>query len=110
MKLISPFIHDKTASNRLLKPVLLFVFALLLFSGCAEVTNIDACVSTEPYGFLGGLWHGIIAPFSFVVSLFTEDVAMYALNNNGGWYDFGFVLGAGILFGGSGNKANKSKD
>ena len=27
---------------------------------------------------------------------------MYAVNNNGGWYDFGFVLGAGILFGGGG--------
>jgi len=33
---------------------------------------------------------------------------MYAVNNNGGWYDFGFVLGAGILFGG-GSRASKRK-
>ena len=80
----------------------------LIFSiaSCAEATPIQECVTTDPHGFWGGLIHGIIAPFSFFVSLFMDDVAMYAVNNNGGWYDFGFVLGAGILFGGSG-KASK---
>lgn len=87
--------------------LLLAVFALLS-AACADVTNIDACKTTEPYGFLGGLWHGIIAPVSFFLSLFMDDVAMYAVNNNGGWYDFGFVLGAGILFGGS-SRASKCK-
>ena len=37
----------------------------------------------------------------FIGSLFFDDIAMYAINNNGGWYDFGFVLGAGILTRGS---------
>lgn len=78
------------------------VLAIVIFSGCADVTPIEACVAGEPYGFLGGLWHGIIAPVSFVGSLFNDSIAMYAVNNNGGWYDFGFVVGAGILFGGSG--------
>ena len=91
----------------LLAILLLAVFTLL-FTGCADVTNIDACKTTEPYGFLGGLWHGIIAPVSFFLSLFMDDVAMYAVNNNGGWYDLGFVLGAGILFGGS-SRASKKK-
>jgi hypothetical protein len=85
---------------------LLIIFFLI--SSCADVSQIDACVEAEPYKFLGGLWHGIIAPFSFIVSLFMDEVAMYAVNNNGGWYDFGFVLGAGILFGG-GSKAKKRK-
>lgn len=80
--------------------------ALFLVSGCAPAPDISECLPAEPYGFLGGLWHGIIAPVSFVLSLFMDNVAMYAVNNNGGWYDFGFVLGAGILFGGSG-KASK---
>ena len=71
-----------------------------VIASCASVTPIDDCVSDKPYGFWYGLWHGIIAPISFVISLFKDDVAMYAVNNNGGWYDFGFVLGAGILFGG----------
>ena len=87
---------------------LLFVVVVFLFSACADTADVSACVSTEPYGFLGGLWHGIIAPVSFFLSLFMDDVAMYAVNNNGGWYDFGFVLGAGILFGG-GSRASKCK-
>ena len=79
--------------------VLLIVF---LFSACAEVQHIDACKTGHMYGFFGGLWHGIIAPFSFVCSLFMDNVAVWAVNNNGGWYSFGFLLGVGSLgFGGS---------
>ena len=88
----------------LYKKVTLFIYLLLvilLFSSCAEVTPIEKCVLDKPYGFWGGLWHGLIAPISFIGSLIWKDIAMYAVNNNGGWYDFGFVLGAGILFGGS---------
>lgn len=84
----------------------LFLVIVLLMS-CAEVISIKDCVTDEPYGFLGGLWHGIIAPVSFFASLFFDDIALYAVNNNGGWYDFGFVLGAGIIFGGSGRAGKK---
>jgi hypothetical protein len=33
------------------------------------------------------------------------------VNNNGNWYDFGFVIGAGILFGGGsgGGRRRRSK-
>ena len=82
--------------------VFIVLFALFLFTSCADAVAIDKCLNEDLYGFWGGLWHGIIAPVSFVISLFMEDVAVYAVNNNGGWYDFGFVLGAGILFGGGG--------
>lgn len=89
--------------------VTLTVFALLvlfLFSSCAEVQNIEACKTGHTYGFFGGLWHGIIAPVSFVGSLFSNDIAVWAVNNNGGWYTFGFLIGVGSLgFGGS--KASK---
>lgn len=83
------------------KQVFYLLIAVVLLQSCARVEPIEACVIDEPYGFLGGLWHGIIAPISFILSLFFDDIAMYAVNNNGGWYDFGFVLGAGILFGSS---------
>ena len=79
----------------------------VLFNGCANVTPIKECVIDAPYGFFGGLWHGIVAPLSFIGSLFSDDIAMYAVNNNGGWYDFGFVLGAGILFKGSSKASSK---
>lgn len=84
-----------------------FIFSLFVFlTGCADVSNIEQCVVDEPYGFWGGIWHGFVAPLSFIGSLFIDDIAMYAVNNNGGWYDFGFVLGAGILFGGSKSASN----
>lgn len=70
---------------------LIFIFA---FAGCADVSpNTEICVTTEPYGFWGGLWHGMILFFSFVGSLFSDDICVYAYDNNGGLYDLGFLLG-----------------
>jgi hypothetical protein len=81
--------------------LILFAALLLLLASCtAEHVSIEQCVSAEPDGFWQGLWHGIIAPVTFVFSLFSDSMEMYSVNNNGGWYNFGFVLGAGILFGG----------
>jgi hypothetical protein len=81
---------------------LFFLLTIILLSSCAQSQPVETCLTREPYGFLGGLRHGFIAPVSFLISLFDDKIAMYAMNNTGGWYDFGFVLGAGILFGGSG--------
>ena len=44
-------------------------------------------------GFWGGLWHGMIAPITFLVSLFANGVSIYEANNNERWYEFGFLLG-----------------
>lgn len=91
--------------KNILKPLQRISLALILIfvlTGCAQAIPIEECLDQAPYGFFGGLWHGFIAPFSFIVSLFMDDVALYAVNNSGSWYDFGFVLGAGILFGGGG--------
>jgi hypothetical protein len=46
-------------------------------------------------GFWAGLWHGIIAPIIFFVSLFADGVRIYETNNRGRWYDFGFMIGIG---------------
>jgi hypothetical protein len=53
----------------------------------------------KPAGFWGGLWHGIIAPITFIVSLFVDGVSIYETNNNGRWYEFGFMLGIGAYAG-----------
>lgn len=53
----------------------------------------------DPAGFLAGLWHGFIAVLSFLIGLFTTRVRMYEIKNNGGWYDFGFLLGVGAFSG-----------
>jgi hypothetical protein len=94
----------KNSANSLKRISLLALFIIIL-TGCAQTIPIEECLEVAPYGFFGGLWHGFIAPFSFIVSLFMDDVALYAVNNSGSWYDFGFVLGAGILFGGGGKAA-----
>jgi hypothetical protein len=51
-------------------------------------------------GFWRGLWHGAIAPITFVISLFTRNVEIYEIHNNGGWYNFGFMLGINAALGG----------
>ena len=83
---------------------LLLVFVLLL-TGCADSLNIDNCRTPDVYGFWSGLWHGIIAPFSFFGRLFNDNIAIYSVNNSGRWYDLGFVLGSGILGFGAGKKS-----
>ena len=61
-------------------------------------------------GFWQGLWQGIIAPLTFIVSLFTPNVQFYEVHNNGNWYNLGFVLGAGILTGGGIFGSRRRKD
>lgn len=85
---------------------------LLALASCAPGENPlvgTAPPGQEPAGLLMGLWHGIIAPFTFVVSLFTDAVNVYEVHNRGGWYDLGFVLGAGILLGGGGAGARRRR-
>ncbi|MBK8986167.1 MAG: hypothetical protein IPM39_08810 [Chloroflexi bacterium] len=55
----------------------------------------------EIAGFWRGLWHGLIAPVAFVMSLFKDNVGVYEAHNNGKWYNFGFVLGLMITLGGN---------
>ncbi len=79
----------------------LLLVAGLALSGCAAGPNDVARVNaTEIAGFWMGLWHGIISPVTFIVSLFNENVNIYEVHNNGNWYNFGFVLGVAIVFGG----------
>lgn len=78
--------------------VLLAVTLALLLTGCAPTQpEIANCVHGHVYGFWGGLWHGMIAPFALIVHLFDSGVAVYSHNNNGGWYDFGFLIGVGAF-------------
>ncbi|GAA3904312.1 hypothetical protein GCM10022276_23670 [Sphingomonas limnosediminicola] len=66
-------------------------------TACAATQQADAVAPQAP-GFLLGLWHGFIFPVAWIVSLFVSNVAIYAVPNNGGWYDFGYFLGI-VVFG-----------
>lgn len=48
-----------------------------------------------PAGFWAGLWHGIIAPLLFWISLFVPGVRIYETNNKGRRNDFGFLVDVG---------------
>ena len=88
-------------------PLLCFAILSLAFTSCAENVTVEILTEDAPYTFLNGLWHGIVSPVTFVISIFKEEVAMYAINNNGAWYNLGFLLGASITLGG-GSKASCS--
>lgn len=82
----------------------LVVLGVLALAGCAAGVNPEAGTAApggDIAGFWLGLWHGVIAPITFIVSLFSDGVNVYEVHNNGNWYNFGFVLGAVVLIGGS---------
>ena len=51
----------------------------------------------QPAGFWAGLWHGIICPITFLISLFNPKVSMWETNNKGRLYDLGFLIGVGAF-------------
>lgn len=93
---------------------LAFLLLLLLTLSCAPGPNHLARTADREgnvAGFWKGVWHGLIAPVTFIVSLFSESVSLYEVHNSGGWYDFGFVLGAGLFLSGGilGHKKKRDK-
>jgi hypothetical protein len=87
--------------------VLLLVVTL---TACAAGPNVAA---NQPgpegvvAGFWLGLWHGFISFFTFIISLFNDNVSVYEVHNNGGWYNFGFILGVSMFFGGGGKGSGR---
>ena len=92
-----------------IKTIMGIILLTLMMTSCAHNTDVQQCLTGHTYGFWGGLWHGIIAPFALIGSLFNDNIAIWAPNNNGGCYAFGFLLGVGsfsiISFESSSNKS-----
>lgn len=75
------------------------VVGTLFLAGCAA-PGLPAVTLPGTPGFWQGLWHGMIFPITFFVSLFNHDVGVYAAVNEGGWYNFGYFLGIAMSMGG----------
>ncbi len=92
--------------------VIILMSIMVLLSACAagpnELRNTPD-EDGEVAGFWKGIWHGLISPVTFIISLFSKSVYVYEVHNNGGWYTFGFLMGASITFGGSGGGAASRK-
>lgn len=83
------------------------VLAVLTLAGCAA--GDVRWDEVNPAGFWAGLWHGMIVVITFIISLFSKTVEIYERANNGGWYDFGFILGILLIWGGSSGAACRSR-
>lgn len=95
-----------------MKRYALFVVVVLvavLLAACVPSADPAAKQDGDAAGFWQGLWHGFIVLFTFIISLFNRGVGIYEVNNNGGWYDFGFLLGVMTFFGGGGSGAAGSR-
>lgn len=85
------------------RSALVLLVAALLLTACAAGPNPDVGTAGPDgvvAGFWLGLWHGIIAPVTFAISLFTDQVSLYEVHNSGNWYDLGYFFGFGVLLGG----------
>ena len=78
--------------------ILMLVMAMLLLSGC--VPGDGSKSPDDPAGFFSGVWHGWIAPFSLIYSLFNSRISIYEVYNTGFWYNLGYYMAIVSGFGG----------
>lgn len=81
----------------------ILLLIIFVFSSCAPGPNdLERTPDSKGKvaGFWKGLWHGLIAPITFIISIFSKSVRFYEVHNSGFWYNFGFVLGAGLFLSG----------
>lgn len=90
----------------LLRKRLFLASLLLLLTACAAG---DVQFAPEsPAGFWYGLWHGVISLVALIIHIFNDSVRVYEINNVGGWYDAGFLLGVIFVWGGGSHMSCKS--
>jgi hypothetical protein len=89
------------------------VCVMVTLSGCAK--HYASGVGNDPYGFLFGIWHGVVWPLAVVVNLvswalsivgisFLREIELIGRPNTGFWYYVGFALGLLAWTGSSGRR------
>ena len=111
---VNVYVNKPQEENVMKKTILICILIsiTLLLSACVAGPNQLRNTPDEDgevAGFWRGIWHGLISPITFVISLFNKSVYVFEVHNNGGWYTFGFLLGASMTFGGSGSGAAYSR-
>lgn len=94
-------------SKQILIKLVVTLSVMLLLTSCTA--GSEQFSPETPAGFFWGLWHGVISVITLLIHLFNENVAVYEINNTGGWYDFGFLLGVILVWGGGCHASCKSK-
>lgn len=88
------------------------IVAVLSLAACAPGPNALKGTPDDHQkvaGFWMGLWHGMIAPISFIVSIFNRAVNVYEVHNSGLLYNLGFILGLTVSLGGGGGGAASAR-
>jgi hypothetical protein len=83
--------------------LVILLVAVIAFTSCAPGNyrwDQEKTPGNEA-GFWAGAWHGLIIVITFIISLFTDKVGIYELNNNGWRYNLGFLIGLCISMGGA---------
>ena len=88
-----------------MKRAFLLAIPIILLTACAVQSG--PVVQSGAPGFWLGVWHGFVFPFAFIGSIFKPDIAVYAVPNNGAWYNFGYFVG--IVFLGVGARSSKRR-
>lgn len=102
----------RRAAAARLRLVAVAVLAVAVLAACAAGGNPEVGTpgaDGEVAGFWLGVWQGLIAPVTWVISLFDSDVSFYEVHNNGNWYDVGFALGASVWIGAGSNGAARTR-
>ena len=94
------------SNNVRLAKLLISIPFLLLLTSCAA--GDPQFTPDTPAGFWYGLWHGMISVICLVIHVFNEGVKVYEINNTGGWYDLGFLIGVTCVWGGGSHLSCKS--
>ena len=77
---------------------IMMILLMVVLSGC--VPGDGASSQTKLAGFFTGVWHGWIAPFSLIYSIFNRGIRIYEVYNTGFWYDLGYYMAIISGFGG----------
>ena len=89
--------------------VALGIYIIVNHIGMATRVGFDA----TPANFWLGIWQGLIIWLAFIASWFDKNIVLYQVNNNGLWYNLGFMIGICVAVGagakGSNNNYKKKK-
>ena len=99
---------QRPGARRRLRVAAGLVLLVLVVTACTAGPVTGVGHGMHDAGLWLGLWQGFIAPIAFVVSLLNHSVGIYEAHNNGGWYNFGFLVGVSIIFSGAGAGARAS--
>ncbi|HPY96479.1 MAG TPA: hypothetical protein PL063_04650 [Candidatus Cloacimonadota bacterium] len=72
--------------------VRIIILLLILLMLCACVPGDGKNNEDNKAGIFSGIWHGLIAPISLILSIFKHRLSIYEVHNNGFWYNLGYYV------------------